>query len=108
MTLGTLREDSQGRSAMPARTGGRQNRVPTSHARALRPRSSASLRQTGSFCNHFHTDRVRDARNNGILHLQEVGPVLVKLVSPDMCIALGIDELDIHTQPVAIRLHATF
>ena len=46
--------------------------------------------------------------NNGILHLQEVGTVLVKPVSPEMRIALGIDELGVHTQPVATRLHAAF
>jgi hypothetical protein len=42
------------------------------------------------------------------LHLQEVGAVLVKPVSPEMRIVLGIDELDIHTQPVTTRLHAAF
>jgi hypothetical protein len=47
-------------------------------------------------------------RNNGILHLQAVGPVLVELVSPEMRIALGIVELGMHAQPVATRLHAAF
>jgi hypothetical protein len=51
---------------------------------------SASLRPAGSFYSHLHTDRVRDSRNNGILHLQEVEPVLVELVSPEMRISVSM------------------
>src|SRR5712672_399510 len=107
MTASTVRECSQGRSAALARTGGNRNRDPASNTCALRLRGSAKqglphwdwqreFVPTGSFCNHLHTDRVRDACNNGILHLQELGPVLVKLVSPEMRTALGIDELGMH------------
>jgi hypothetical protein len=105
---GTAREYSQGRSATLARTVGgvafRRPICPYDGSLAAPSKifrigiDSASLRPAGSFYSHLHTDRVRDSRNNGILHLQEVEPVLVELVSPEMRISVSMSRACTHSR----------
>src|SRR6516165_6245089 len=49
-----------------------------------------------------------DARDDVVLHLQEIGPILIELVGPEMRPALGVDELCIHADFVATVLLAAF
>jgi hypothetical protein len=49
-----------------------------------------------------------DARDNVVLHLQVIRPILIELVGPQMRAALGVDDLRIHADFVATVLLAAF
>jgi hypothetical protein len=46
--------------------------------------------------------------NDFILHIEELGHVLVEALGPEMVAALGVDELRTDAHPVAAALHGTF
>ena len=48
------------------------------------------------------------ARDDLVLHVEEVGYGLVEALGPEMIASLGVDELDIDPHAVAAALHRTF
>jgi len=58
--------------------------------------------------NKLATEHVRKARDDFVLHVEEVAQRLVKTLCPKMIAALGVDELDIDAHPIAAALNAPF
>jgi hypothetical protein len=53
-------------------------------------------------------ERVRQVRDDRVLHLQQIGAGRVELFSPQMSAAAGVDELGVDPHPIAARLHRAF
>ena len=51
-------------------------------------------------------ERVREPRDDFVLHVEEIGHRLVEPLRPEMVAALGVDELDIDAHPGAGALNA--
>ena len=49
-----------------------------------------------------------EARDNLVLHVEEIGHGLVEALGPKMIAGLGVDELHVHAHPIAAALHRTF
>ena len=56
----------------------------------------------------FGVQRARQARDNFVLHVEEIGEGLVKPVRPEMIAGFGVDELDIDAHTGAAALNAAF
>src|SRR5262249_31929943 len=56
----------------------------------------------------LHVDATGQPGSDLVLHVQEVGALLVKAFGPQMCVALGVNELRVKSKPFASVLHAAF
>ena len=52
--------------------------------------------------------RARQARDDFVLHVEEIGQGLVEPLGPEMTAALGVDELDVDAHAVSAALNAAF
>ena len=51
---------------------------------------------------------LRQARDDFVLHVEEIGERLVEPLRPEMTARLGVDQLDIDAHPVSAALNAAF
>src|SRR4030095_3503511 len=58
--------------------------------------------------NQLRVQRIGEPRYNFVLHIEEVGHWFVEALRPQMISSLDVDQLHIHTKPVATTLHRTF
>src|SRR5215831_15371257 len=56
----------------------------------------------------LHVDATGQPGGDLVLHVEEVVALLVKAFGPQMCVALGVDELCVKSKPFAGVLHAAF
>jgi len=56
----------------------------------------------------FGIQRARQARDDFVLHVENIAERLVEPFGPEMTAGLGVDELDIHAHAVSAPLVATF
>ena len=56
---------------------------------------------------HLQVQRAREPRDDVVLHLQEVGAVLVETLRPEMRTACRVDELGVDADAGRGRLHRT-
>ncbi len=52
-------------------------------------------------------ERARQARDDFVLHVEEICERLIEPLGPEMIVRLGVDELDIDAHAGAGALHAT-
>ena len=64
------------------------------------------LRASGLGDKELRVYRVRKARDDFVLHVEEVDQGLIEPFRPNMIAALGIDELDADAHPIAAALYA--
>ena len=65
-----------------------------------------SLRALSLGGDELRAERVRKARNDLVLHVEEVGHGLIEPFRPEMMAALGVDELDADAHPITRALNA--
>ena len=53
-------------------------------------------------------ERVRQARDDLVLHVEEIGQRLVEPLGPEMIAGLGVDELHVDAHAIAAALDAAF
>jgi hypothetical protein len=59
-------------------------------------------------CDQLRTQLIGKARDNFILHVEQVGDWLVEALGPEMRTRLRVDKLDVNAQPIAGTLNAAF
>ena len=68
---------------------------------------SARSARRASAASKLRPKRVREARDDLVLHIEEIGDRLIEALGPEVVAGLGVDKLHVDAHPIAAALHAT-
>ncbi len=107
--VGIERESAFEEAARPRKVVGSQSLIEPGHALKIevhRVGVRSLFRASRLGGDELGVERVREPRDDFVLHVEEIGERLVEPFGPEVTAGLGVDELDVDAHAVSAALNA--